>query len=185
MFHTNSDLSIVSHDPIVFFNLFKKILESYPVEIIEKELTESSFFPVLGHILEQISDKITIQSLEILEATSDFILKSFSIFISICTFLFLIFIFQIEEGILFQQLIKYVILNFRIWFTTTLDIQNFVWNIIRKLVNDAYKFFRTQITIQTFIDILRLFYFLKPSSDLKIEPVNSQSVFFLFQKNLI
>eukprot|EP01114_Cavostelium_apophysatum_P013271 TRINITY_DN3174_c0_g1_i1.p1 TRINITY_DN3174_c0_g1~~TRINITY_DN3174_c0_g1_i1.p1 ORF type:complete len:1478 (-),score=496.95 TRINITY_DN3174_c0_g1_i1:150-4583(-) len=142
-----------SQDPGVVFQLYLQVA-IHSSAIFEEQMLGCSGMQVSGLLLEQISDFspdcLTIDTVTKLEQLVSYIHQIYG------------------SNVLFLQLVKNILLNFRIWMYTEVNVQLKLFQAISTFVFSMPQFFRQQIRVIAFIDALRYFYWLEPIRNKKI-----------------
>lgn len=134
-------LFTVPHDPTPLFELLTQLLNESP-QLFEIEILESSAISVLGYLLERIPPGYYNQETVIkLGQLIMVALKTYG-----------------ESSDIFLSFIKNILLNFSIWIYTRADVQQQVIKQMLIFVKDFPHHFRKFIGLESFIDILKYFY---------------------------
>ena len=143
--HDSNQMLSDSIDPnfaLQVFHLLQNMLKNNPQN--QQHMVLAHGFQIIGHLLESINPQCwttaTLQALEQLAMA----------------------VIGCEP--LFRQLFLHVYLNFRIWVYTPPDVQNEIIEAISCHSSKNTSYFRSLITVQRIIDVLRKFYWFTPES---------------------
>ena len=72
------------------------------------------------------------------------------------------------DSTVFIDLMKYILFNFAIWYRTDLMVQTKLIQMITSICNEVANIVRNEIGLETFLDILKYFYWLHPETNNKL-----------------
>jgi hypothetical protein len=140
----------VHQDPSSIFVLLLK-MALHSCSTFEEQMIGLSGFQVLGFLLEHINPNcFTLDTVSKLDHLTTFILKIYGY----CPLLL--------------SLLRHVILNFRIWIYTHYTVQLKLIQAIASYSTRNETFFRNEIGVNSFIDIIKYFYWLHPLKNKRI-----------------